>query len=92
MVAQEQPGKPHRVFRWVLLGLPLLVLAGILIWRSLSLPPHYHPPPSGVGSVRTINTANVIYSSKYPERGFAARLKALGGPAPCTASAETDLF
>ncbi|MGH9602198.1 MAG: pili assembly chaperone [Terriglobales bacterium] len=42
-----------------------------------------------VGSLRTINTANVTYYSTYPKRGFAPSLRALGGPAPCTTSAET---
>jgi hypothetical protein len=38
---------------------------------------------SAVGSLRTINTAEVTYATAYPTEGFAANLAALGGAAPC---------
>jgi prepilin-type N-terminal cleavage/methylation domain-containing protein len=41
---------------------------------------------SAVGSIRTINTSAVTYSSTYPNDGFPASLAALGGPSPCTAT------
>ena len=34
---------------------------------------------SAVGSLRTLNTAQVVYASTYPDRGFAANLASLGG-------------
>jgi len=41
---------------------------------------------SAVGSVRTINTSAVMFSSTYPDVGFPATLAALGGATPCTAT------
>lgn len=41
---------------------------------------------SAVGSIRTINTAEVTYASTYPKAGFSSSLEALGGPTPCTPS------
>jgi hypothetical protein len=43
---------------------------------------------SAVGSVRTVNTAEVIYETKYPKRGFAPNLAALG-PDPRGPDAES---
>jgi type II secretory pathway pseudopilin PulG len=40
---------------------------------------------SAVGSVRTVNTAQVAYAATYPERGFAPNLATLG-PDPRKAS------
>ncbi len=37
---------------------------------------------SPVGTLRTINTAEVTYASTYPERGFSVTLAQLGPPAP----------
>ncbi len=34
---------------------------------------------SAVGSMRTLNTANITYASTYPDRGFPDRLAVLGG-------------
>jgi hypothetical protein len=42
-----------------------------------------------VGSIRTINTSQVTYSTNYPNIGFANTLAALGGATPCTASVAT---
>jgi hypothetical protein len=43
---------------------------------------------SAVGSVRTVNTAEVIYATKYPKRGFAPNLASLG-PDPRGPNAES---
>jgi hypothetical protein len=43
---------------------------------------------SAVGSVRTVNTAEVIYATKYPKRSFAPNLATLG-PDPRGPSAES---
>jgi hypothetical protein len=43
---------------------------------------------SAVGSIRTLNTAQVVYASTYPERGFSRDLATLGiGPRRSPASA-----
>ena len=44
---------------------------------------------SAVGSIRTINTAEVTYASMYPQAGFSTDLEKLGGPTPCNASPAT---
>jgi type IV pilus assembly protein PilA len=44
---------------------------------------------SAVGSIRTINTAEVTYTSTFPKVGFSASMEALGGSTPCTASSTT---
>jgi len=43
---------------------------------------------SAVGSVRTVNAAEVIYETKYPKRGFAPNLASLG-PGPRGPNAES---
>jgi hypothetical protein len=46
---------------------------------------------SAVGSVRTINTAQVTYASTYPSTGFASSLGYLGGaPANCNTPSATQ--
>ncbi len=64
------------------LGLFLLVLLSSLpdlVWR------HGHGremnEASAVGSLRTINTAQVTYFAEYPTRGYSATLAQLGPPA-----------
>ena len=49
---------------------------------------------SAVGSIRTVNTAQVMYSSSYPQRGFARDLATLGPDShgPTTSSAEHATF
>lgn len=44
---------------------------------------------SAVGSIRTITTSQVTYSSNYPTVGYASTLAALGGAPPCTPSSAT---
>ena len=66
----------------------LIVVAIILIIAAIAIPNLLRSrmaanEASAVGSLRTINTAEVTYSTTYPALGFAG-LAALGGAAPCT--------
>jgi len=45
---------------------------------------------SAVGSVRNITTAQVTYSTTYPDVGFACRLASLGGPEDGSCSADSN--
>jgi type IV pilus assembly protein PilA len=69
----------------------LIVVAIILIIAAIAIPNLLRSrmaanEASAVGSIRTINTSAVTYSSTYPNAGFPATLAALGGAAPCTAT------
>jgi hypothetical protein len=44
---------------------------------------------SAVGSIRTINTAEVTYAAIYPRAGFSSSLEVLGGPTSCASSSTT---
>jgi prepilin-type N-terminal cleavage/methylation domain-containing protein len=66
----------------------LIVVAIILIIAAIAIPNLLRSKiaaneSSAVGSVRTINTAEVTYGSSWGS-GFAVGLTQLGGPAPCT--------
>ena len=66
----------------------LIVVAIILIIAAIAIPNLLRSKiaaneSSAVGSVRTIGTAEVTYSSSWGS-GFAAALTNLGGAAPCT--------
>ena len=70
----------------------LIVVAIILIIAAIAIPNLMRAKmaaneSSAVGSIRTITTAEVSYSTTYGT-GYAP-LANLGGPAPCTASAAT---
>jgi prepilin-type N-terminal cleavage/methylation domain-containing protein len=70
----------------------LIVVAIILIIAAIAIPNLLRSrmaanEASAVGSLRTINTAEVTYSTTYPNVGFAATIGALGGAAPCTTAA-----
>lgn len=71
----------------------LIVVAIILIIAAIAIPNLLRSriaanESSAVGSIRSINTAQVSYASTYPDVGFAASLKELGSPAgACTATA-----
>jgi type IV pilus assembly protein PilA len=73
----------------------LIVVAIILIIAAIAIPNLLRAriaanEASAVGSVRTINTAEVTYSSAYPDRGFAAALTNLSGSQSiCAGSATT---
>jgi type IV pilus assembly protein PilA len=64
----------------------LIVVAIILIIAAIAIPNLLRSrmaanEASAVGSLRTINTAEVTYSTTYPATGFAATLANLGGTA-----------
>ncbi len=72
----------------------LIVVAIILIIAAIAIPNLLRSriaanESSAVGSIRTINTAEVTYSSTYPDEGFAQALANLGGAAPCTPAIAT---
>ena len=67
----------------------LIVVAIILIIAAIAIPNLLRSriaanEASAVGSIRTINTAEVTYASTYPDVGFTCTLSALG---PATGSA-----
>jgi type IV pilus assembly protein PilA len=67
----------------------LIVVAIILIIAAIAIPNLLRArmaanESSAVGSVRTLNTAEVTYNSTYPTVGFATTLAALGGTAGAT--------
>src|ERR1700761_4939291 len=62
----------------------LIVVAIILIIAAIAIPNLMRSriaanEASAVGSVRTINTAEVTYASAYPDIGFTGTLANLGG-------------
>ncbi|MGH9531405.1 MAG: prepilin-type N-terminal cleavage/methylation domain-containing protein [Terriglobales bacterium] len=64
----------------------LIVVAIILIIAAIAIPNLLRSriaanESSAVGSIRTINTAQVTYSSTYPNVGFTTTLAPLGGAA-----------
>src|SRR5271154_7418182 len=69
----------------------LIVVAIILIIAAIAIPNLLRSrmaanEASAVGSIRTINTSAVTYSTTYPNDGFPATLASLGGANPCTAT------
>lgn len=71
----------------------LIVVAIILIIAAIAVPNLLRSrmaanEASAVGTIRTINTAQVMYSATYPAQGFTT-LAVLGGASPCTASITT---
>ncbi len=72
----------------------LIVVAIILIIAAIAIPNLLRSrmaanEASAVGSLRTINTAEVTFSTTYPSVGFGT-LAALGGAAPCTTATSTS--
>lgn len=70
----------------------LIVVAIILIIAAIAIPNLLRSriaanEASAVGSLRTINTAQVTYASTYPAQGFSVDLKTLGPGATAGASA-----
>jgi type IV pilus assembly protein PilA len=66
----------------------LIVVAIILIIAAIAIPNLLRSrmaanEASAVGSLRTINTAEVTFATTYPAQGFAPTILALGGAAPC---------
>ncbi len=77
----------------------LIVVAIILIIAAIAVPALTRArvsanESSAVGSVRSINTAEVSYNSAYPGIGFATSLPYLGGPvgATCVPSTSSGCF
>ncbi len=77
----------------------LIVVAIILIIAAIAIPNLLRArmsanESSAVGSVRTINTAQVSYNAAYPDVGFTTTLASLGGPsgASCTPSSTSGCF
>jgi prepilin-type N-terminal cleavage/methylation domain-containing protein len=74
----------------------LIVVAIILIIAAIAIPNLLRSrmaanEASAVGSLRTINTAEVTYASTYPTIGFTT-LGALGGPTGSTGSTSAGLL
>jgi prepilin-type N-terminal cleavage/methylation domain-containing protein len=73
----------------------LIVVAIILIIAAIAIPNLLRSrmaanESSAVGSLRTINTSEVTYSSTYPTVGFSADMLSLGGTsAACAAGANS---
>jgi prepilin-type N-terminal cleavage/methylation domain-containing protein len=72
----------------------LIVVAIILIIAAIAIPNLLRSriaanEASAVGSIRTINTAEITYASTYPSVGFASTLAKMGPPAG-TAAADSN--
>ena len=74
----------------------LIVVAIILIISAIAIPNLMRArmsanESSAVGSLRTINTAEIGYFTTYPAVGFTS-LASLGGAQPCTPTAATGCY
>jgi len=72
----------------------LIVVAIILIIAAIAIPNLIRSrmsanEASAVGTIRTLNTAEIAYSTTYPSIGF-TQLSSLGGAAPCTAATSSS--
>src|SRR5216110_3398695 len=72
----------------------LIVVAIILIIAAIAIPNLLRAriaanESSAVSAVRTINTAEVTYSTSFPTTGYAAALANLGGATPCVPAIAT---
>jgi prepilin-type N-terminal cleavage/methylation domain-containing protein len=75
----------------------LIVVAIILIIAAIAIPNLLRSriaanEASAVGSLRTINTAQVTYASTYPAQGFATSLATLGGTVTSSTSSSALLL
>jgi prepilin-type N-terminal cleavage/methylation domain-containing protein len=72
----------------------LIVVAIILIIAAIAIPNLLRAriaanESSAVSAVRTINTAEVTYSTSFPTTGYAGTLPNLGGATPCVPAIAT---
>lgn len=72
----------------------LIVVAIILIIAAMAIPSYLHArmaanESSAVAALRTLNTAQISYTSAYPTVGFAATMGALSGSS-CTPPTSTS--
>jgi prepilin-type N-terminal cleavage/methylation domain-containing protein len=75
----------------------LIVVAIILIIAAIAIPNLLRSriaanEASAVGSLRTVNTAEVTYASTYPANGFASTLSTLGGTGTSSSSTSALLL
>jgi prepilin-type N-terminal cleavage/methylation domain-containing protein len=75
----------------------LIVVAIILIIAAIAIPNLLRSrmaanEASAVGSLRTINTAEITYASTYPAVGFADDLSLLGGTGASSSSAAAQML
>jgi len=75
----------------------LIVVAIILIIAAIAIPNLLRSriaanEASAVGSLRTINTAQITYASTYPAQGFATNLATLGGTGTSSSSSSALLL
>lgn len=72
-------------------GLPIILICAAIAIPNLLRSRIAANESSALGSIRTINTAEVTYAVTYPKVGFSSSLGTLGGPAPalCKASSTT---
>jgi type IV pilus assembly protein PilA len=73
----------------------LIVVAIILIIAAIAIPNLLRSriaanEASAVGSLRTLNTAEITYNTSYPTTGFACTLGAMGPPSGSTAANSTN--
>ena len=73
----------------------LIVVAIILIIAAIAIPNLLRSriaanEASAVGSLRTLNTAEITYNTTYPGTGFACSLSAMGPPSGSTAASSAN--
>ena len=89
--SRQHKTKKHKGFSLIEL---LIVVAIILIIAAIAIPNLLRSriaanEASAVGSLRTLNTAEITYNTTYPTSGFACTLGALGPPASGSTATST---